>query len=103
MISSNIATSKRASEGAAISFGESHSRQFAPGSASSRKNPEKIGQVGAENGAKWRFSEGPKRHFAVLGAGGPGSQAAKLPAFTSVDSGCLQPPADRQFPSERHF
>jgi hypothetical protein len=56
------------------------------------ENPEKMGKDGAENGGKWRFSEGPKRHFAVLGADGPGSQAAKLSDFTSVDSGCLQPP-----------
>ena len=33
-------------------------RAILPGSASSRKNPEKIGKNGAENGGKWRFSEG---------------------------------------------
>jgi hypothetical protein len=77
-------------------FSGSHSRQFAPGWASSQKNPEKIVKEVGETGAKRRFSEGRNRHFAVLGADGPGSQAAKLPAFTSVDSGCLQPPAARR-------
>jgi hypothetical protein len=43
----------------------------------------------AENGG---FSEGLKRHFAVLGADGGRSQTASLPDLTSVESGCIEPP-----------
>jgi hypothetical protein len=43
----------------------------------------------AENGG---FSEGLKRHFAVLGADGARSQTASLPDLTSVESGCIEPP-----------
>ena len=43
----------------------------------------------AENGG---FSEGLKRHFAVLGANGARSQTASLPDLTSVKSGCIEPP-----------
>jgi len=45
----------------------------------------------AENG---RFSRGPNGHFAVLGGDGPRSQPGSLPALTSVESGCIEPPPD---------
>ena len=46
-----------------------------------------------ENGAKWRFFEGLKRHFAVPEADGARSQPAILPDLTSVASGCIEPAA----------
>ena len=56
------------------------------------KKPQKTDKKVMENGAKWRFFEGPKRHFAVPGADGPGSQPASLPDLISVESGCIEPP-----------
>jgi hypothetical protein len=71
-------------------------RQIAPSRETSQKNPEKTGRSGPKTGGNWRFSEGPKRHFAVLAADRRGSQSAKLPDLTSWDFGCRQPPATRQ-------
>ena len=45
-----------------------------------------------ENGAKWRFFKGLKRHFAVSEADGASSQPASLPTLTSVEPGCIGPP-----------
>jgi hypothetical protein len=42
------------------------------------------------------FSKGLNRHFAVLAADGPGSEAARPPGFTCVDSACPRPRATRQ-------
>jgi hypothetical protein len=55
-----------------------------------------LGYEGFKNGANWRFSKGLNRHFAVLEPGCPGSEAAKLPIFTSVDFADPQPPVTRQ-------
>jgi hypothetical protein len=46
-------------------FSVSDSRQFASSWASSQKNTGKIVEKALENGGKWRFFAGPKRHFAV--------------------------------------
>jgi hypothetical protein len=74
------------------SFSWPHLREFAPSGKSSPKNPEKIVQKVLENGAKWRFFEGQKRHFAEPGADDARSQTASLPDLTSVGSGCIEPP-----------
>jgi len=51
-----------------------------------------MGEKAPENGEKWRFFEGLKRHFVVLRADCAKSQTANLPNVTSVESGCLEPP-----------
>jgi hypothetical protein len=89
--------------GAVQRVSESNPRQFALSGKSSEKNPEKIGKKGAETGEEWRFFQGLKRHFAGLGAGGPGPQANKLPDSTSNDSGRLKPPVARRIGNKRHF
>ena len=66
-----------------------HSRPIAPSRASLRKNTEKIVEKVVENGGKWRFFEGPKRHFAVLRADYARLQRARLPDFTFTESGWL--------------
>ncbi len=74
-------------------FSGPHARQFAPWWANSGKNPEKMVKNEMENGARWRFLEGLKRHFAVPGADGARSQPASLPDFTSVASDWIEPAA----------
>jgi len=54
-----------------------------------------MGEKVLENGEKWRFFEGLKRHFVVSGADCARSQAVNLPDLTSVESGCLEPPLAR--------
>jgi len=56
------------------------------------KNPEKISKKLVENGAKWRFFGGLKRHFAALGADGARWQTAVLPDLTSVEPAAIEPP-----------
>jgi hypothetical protein len=71
-------------------------RQLAPSLASSPKKP---GENHQRRGEKWRkmaLLRGSMRHFAALGADGPGSQAAKLRELTSTSSRRFQPPAARQ-------
>ncbi len=46
-----------------------------------------------KNGAKWRFFEGRKRHFAVPGADCARSQPTTLQDFTIVASACIEPAA----------
>jgi hypothetical protein len=67
------------------------------------KNSEKTVKKGEKSGGEWRFSESSKRHFAVPRASGPGSEAAALPTFTSVDVAGPQPPATRQIGSRAPF
>ncbi len=64
-----------------------------PSWASSQKKPEKTIKNVLKNGAKWRFFEGLKRHFAVPEADGAKSQPAILADFTSVESNCIEPAA----------
>jgi len=73
-------------------FSGPHSRQFAPGPASSEKNPAKIIKKVVGNGEKWRFFEGLKRHFGVLGADRARSETASLPDLTPVESPSIEPP-----------
>ncbi len=67
-------------------FSGPHACQFAPSWATSKKT-ERIVRKVMENGAKWRFFEGLKRHFAVPGADCARSQPASLPYLTSVAFG----------------
>jgi hypothetical protein len=63
---------------------------FAPICVLMSKLAEKPGEYRQGRAGNWRqmaLFRGLKRHFAGLGADGPRSQAAKLPAFTVVDSG----------------
>ena len=57
----------------------------------------------AENGAKWRFFEGQKRHFVVLRADCARLQHARLPGLTFMECGWLAKRLERQIGSEAPF